>query len=234
MSRWHPEQWTIERDVPRPPADVVAELARYPTTQIADCGGPVAVVGPGITALTPATEVCGPALTLWTKPGDILFVLKSPDLVRPGDVVVIDGGGHTDAALIGDIIGGDIHRRGGVGLLVDGVVRDLEGLREAGLPTFARGTHPATRSNEGPGALNVVIQFGGVTIAPGDVVRADSSGIVVVPARHAAMVLELTRAVAEKEDSWRREMATGASIAQVLGIDARIAELGGADPDAAG
>ncbi|MCO1656984.1 RraA family protein [Pseudonocardia humida] len=234
MSRWHPDQWLIEHDVPRPPAELVRELARYPTTQIADSGAPVGVVGPGITALTSATEICGPAVTLWTKPGDILFVLKSPDLVGAGDVVVIDGGGHTDAALIGDIIGGAIRARGGVGLVVDGAVRDLDGLREVGLPTFARGTHPATRSNEGPGALNVVVQLGGVVVAPGDIIRADSSGIVVVPARHAAVVLERTRAVAEKEEGWRREMAGGASIAQVLGIDARIAELGGADPDAAG
>ncbi|WP_214406570.1 RraA family protein [Pseudonocardia lacus] len=233
MSRWHPDQWTVEHDAPRPPAELVDELARFPTTQIADCGGPVGVVGPGIRALTPATEVCGPALTLWTKPGDILFVLKSPDLVRPGDVVVIDGAGHTDAALIGDIIGGDIRRRGGAGLVVDGAVRDLDDLVDVGIPVFARGTHPATRSNEGPGALNVVVQCGGVTVSPGDIVRADGSGVVVIPLRHAADVLERTRAVAGKERSWRDGMAGGASIAEVLGIDARIAELRG-DGGAAG
>jgi 4-hydroxy-4-methyl-2-oxoglutarate aldolase len=225
MSRWHPDQWVVHHEVPRPPADLVADLAGHPTTQIADCGGPVAVVGPGITALTGATEVCGPAVTLWTKPGDILFVLKAPDLVRPGDVLVIDGGGHTDAALIGDIIGGAVRDRGGVGLVVDGAVRDLDGLAELGLPTFARGTHPATRSTTGPGALNVVVQCGGVTVEPGDIVRADSSGVVVIPQRHAADVLARTRAVAEKEEGWRREMAAGASIAEVLGVDAQIAAL---------
>jgi regulator of RNase E activity RraA len=224
----------IEHDVPRPPAGLVEELARYPTTQIADCGAPVGVVGPGIRALTPATEVCGPALTLWTKPGDILFVLKSPDLVRPGDVLVIDGGGHTDAALIGDIIGGDVRRRGGAGLVVDGAVRDLDDLVDVGIPVFARGTHPATRSNEGPGALNVVVQCGGVPVHPGDIVRADSSGVVVIPVRHAATVLERTREVAAKEAGWRQGMAGGASVAEVLGIDARIAGLRGDAPGAAG
>ena len=228
MSRWHPDQWVIEHDVPRPPADLVDELARYPTTQIADCGGPVGVVGPGIRALSPATEVCGPALTLWTKPGDILFVLKSPDLVRPGDVVVIDGGGHTDAALIGDIIGGDIRRRGGAGLLVDGVVRDLDGLEEVGLPTFARGTHPATGSNEGPGAINVPVQVGGVVVHPGDVVRGDASGVVVVPREHLDTVIALTRTVEQREAAWRQAVAEGVSIAAATGVDAVIDERGDA------
>jgi regulator of RNase E activity RraA len=179
MSKSHPHQWTIGTDVERPDPALVAELAGLATTQVADCGGPVGVLGPGIRRLAGDGGMCGPVVTVWTKPGDILFVLKSPDLVRPGDVVVIDGAGHTDAALIGDIIGGDIRRRGGAGLVVDGAVRDLDDLVEVGIPVFARGTHPATRSNEGPGALNVAVQCGGVAVGPGDIVRADGSGVVV-------------------------------------------------------
>ena len=53
------------------------------------------------------------------------------------------------------------------GLVVDGAVRDLDGLDAVGLPTFAVGAHPATGSNQGPGAINVVVQCGGVTVRPG-------------------------------------------------------------------
>jgi 4-hydroxy-4-methyl-2-oxoglutarate aldolase len=219
----HPDRWTINHDVPRPPADVVAELARHPTTQIADVRGPVRVVGPGIRALTPAAEVCGPAVTLWTAPGDILFVLKAPDLVGPGDVLVIDGGGDPGYALIGDIIGGNVRDRGGAGLVVDGAVRDLDDLTALGIPTFARGTHPATRSVEGPGALNVGIRCGGAAVEPGDIVRADTSGVVVIPWRDAAEVLERTREVAAKEDGWRRALVGGASIGEAVDVDAQIA-----------
>ena len=48
MSKSHPQQWAIVEDDHRPAADAVAALAAFPTTQVADCGGPVAVVGPGI------------------------------------------------------------------------------------------------------------------------------------------------------------------------------------------
>ena len=116
MSRWHPQAWSITTEAPRPDAELVAELARFPTTQIADGGGPIAVVGPGIGPMVAATEICGPAVTLWTAPGDILYILKSPDLVQPGDALVIDGAGRLDAAVIGDVIGGRLLVDGSIGL----------------------------------------------------------------------------------------------------------------------
>lgn len=224
MSRWHPQAWTINTEVERPDPALVAELAQFPTTQIADGGGPIAVVGPGIGPVVSATEICGPAVTLWLAPGDILFVLKSPDLVEPGDVLVIDGGGRLDAAIIGDVIGGRLLAAGCVGIVADAAVRDIEGLEELGLPVHARGAHPATGSNVGPGALNVPIQCGGVSVLPGDVVRADRSGVVIVRAGGLAEVIERARAVGAREDEWQAAFARGESVDAVLGIDALIAE----------
>jgi 4-hydroxy-4-methyl-2-oxoglutarate aldolase len=224
MSRWHPQAWSITTEAPRPDAELVAELARFPTTQIADGGGPIAVVGPGIGPMVAATEICGPAVTLWTAPGDILYILKSPDLVRPGDVLVIDGGGRLDAAVIGDVIGGRLLANGCAGIVADAAVRDLEGLEALGLPVHARGAHPATGSNVGPGALNVPIQCGCVAVHPGDVVRADRSGVVIVRAGGLAEVVERTRAVGAREDEWQAAFADGAGLDAVFGIDALIAE----------
>jgi Aldolase/RraA len=90
------------------------------------------------------------------------------------------------------------------GLVVDGAVRDLDGLDAVGLPTFAVGAHPATGSNQGPGAINVVVQCGGVTVRPGDVVRGDASGLVVIPKEHLAPVLAMTKAVADREKTGGR------------------------------
>lgn len=228
MSRSHPDQWTINASAePADPA-LIAALAELATTQIADSGGPVGVVGPPLRHLAGATQLCGTAVTVWTKPGDILHVLKAVDSVRPGDVLVIDGGGRDDAAVVGDIVGETIAGLGAAGLVVDGAVRDLDGLDAAGLPTFARGAHPATGSNTGPGAINVAVQCGGVAVHPGDVVRGDSSGLVVVPRAHLAQVVELTRAVAERETGWRRRIAAGGSLPAATGIDAILAEVRGA------
>ena len=225
MSRSHPQQWSVNPSTVSPDPDALAALASLPTTQIADAGGPVGVVGPGIAPVTAETEICGRAVTLWTKPGDILFVLKAPDLIEPGDVLVVDGGGRLDAAIIGDILGGLAQARGAVGLVVDGAVRDVVDLRALGLPTFARGVHPATASKEGPGALNVPIQCGGVVVEPGDVVRADASGVVIIPRESAADVVERTRAVDANERHWRQVIDGGGSLTAELGIDEQIARF---------
>jgi 4-hydroxy-4-methyl-2-oxoglutarate aldolase len=142
-----------------------------------------------------------------------------PEVAQPGDVVAVDGGGRADAAVLGDILAGALAAHGVVGIVVDGAVRDIEGIDQVGVPTFARNAHPATGSNEGPGAINVPVQVGGVTVHPGDVLRADDSGIVVVPREHLDTVIALTRAVAEREATWRRAIADGTGVAAATGAD---------------
>jgi regulator of RNase E activity RraA len=228
MSKSHPQQWTIVADVERPPAAAVEALAGFSTTQIADCGGPVGVVGPGIGRIAGGAEFCGPAVTVWTRPGDILHLLAVPDLAGAGDVVAVDGGGRADAALLGDIIAGALARRGVVGVVVDGAVRDVAGIEEVGLPTFARNAHPATGSNEGPGAINVPVQIGGVVVQAGDVLRGDASGVVVVPRAALDTVLALAGEVEQREAAWRRAIADGAGVAAATGADGVLAERRGA------
>ncbi len=225
MSKSHPDQWTINEITERPDESLVTALREFDTTQIADCGGPVAIVAPPLRHLAGGTQLCGPAVTVWTKPGDILYVLKAADLVAPGDVLVVDGGGRPDAAVIGDIAGQTLASLGCHGMVVDGAVRDLDGLEVAALPTFAVGAHPATGSNQGPGAINVVVHCGGVTVRPGDVIRGDASGVVVVPREHLALVVALTREVADREEGWRQAIAGGARLPAALGLDDLISRL---------
>ena len=105
MSKSHPEQWTVRQVAERPEGSLVTALREFATTQIADCGGPVAIVAPPLRHLAGGAQLCGPAVTVWTKPGEIPDVLKAVDLIAAGDVLVIDGGGLPDAAVIGDIAG---------------------------------------------------------------------------------------------------------------------------------
>lgn len=72
MSKSHPQQWTINETVERPDRALVESLREFTTTQIADSGAPVGVVGAAVHRLAGGPELCGPAVTVWTKPGDIL------------------------------------------------------------------------------------------------------------------------------------------------------------------
>ncbi len=94
-------------------------------------------------------------------------------------------------------------------------------------PTFARDVHPATGSKDGPGAINVTVQIGGVVVRPGDVVRGDASGVVVVPREHLDEVVGLARAVDDRESVWLRKIRGGASLSAATGIDDVIREKRG-------
>jgi regulator of RNase E activity RraA len=152
--------------------------------------------------------------------------------VTAGDVLVIDGGGRLDAAVVGDIVAGALAGLGCAGLVVDGVVRDVDGITDTGLATFARGAHPATGSNTGPGAINVPVQLGGVAVRPGDLVRGDSSGIVVVPHDQLARTVAAGEAVAEREEQWRQRIAAGEPLPAATGIDDVLAQVRGSRPGA--
>jgi 4-hydroxy-4-methyl-2-oxoglutarate aldolase len=76
----------------------------------------------------------------------------------------------------------------------------------------------------------VGLQCGGVVVHPGDVVRADRNGVVVVPVAALPEVLERTRVVARSEEEWRAGFATGAGVGEVLGVDALIAHQSGSHP----
>jgi 4-hydroxy-4-methyl-2-oxoglutarate aldolase len=219
MANSHPQQWSINNTNHRPSSDLVAQLSTLPTTLSADSGGPVGVIAPGINLVAGKGDFCGTAVTVWTKPGDFLFILKSPDLIRDGDVLVIDGGGCVDVALIGDIVGEAVKASGAIAMVIDGAVRDTDGLEAIGLTTYARGTTPQRASKDGPGAINVAVHCAGVTIEPGDIVRGDSSGIVVVPKAHAAEVLELARAAETRELSWISSVSDGADFTNVFAVD---------------
>ena len=217
MADQPPQAWTVADSAPAPDDDVVAALARFPTTQLADASENVQVLT-GIHRVAGEGEICGPACTVWTSPGDLLFVVKATEVVPAGYVLVVDGAGRPDAALMGEIFSAVLARRGCVGAVVDGAVRDLDGIDQTGLPVFARHVYPATDSIEGPGAINVAVTCGGVTVNPGDVVRADVNGVVVIPARAAADVLAGAQQVAQREHAWLTETAKGRGLTEVLGL----------------
>jgi RraA family protein len=136
------------------------------------------------------TALVGPACTVKVFPGDNLMVHKALDAARPGDVVVIDTSGSQRNAVLGDLVTNKATHRGIAGFVVDGLVRDLPGLKEVGLPVFARGITPFGPLHRGPGELNYPISCGGIVVKAGDIIVADHNGVVVVHKEFAQDVVE--------------------------------------------
>ena len=181
----------------------MAPFAAFASPDVSDQLNRLYALAPQIRCLTGADHrLIGPALTVRVYPGDNLMVHKALDVARPGDVVVVDAGGSRMNAALGSLISTKARHRGIAGFVVDGYVRDLPEIVPLGLPVFARGTTPIGPLNRGPGEINYPICCGGVVVNPGDVVVADSFGVVVVPRESAAEILERLQAYAERNEAY--------------------------------
>ncbi|MBC7224476.1 MAG: RraA family protein [Anaerolineae bacterium] len=203
------EGWRIVADAPRAPEELVARFRGLGTGPICDALGRFGAMDWRIKPLGPGMRMAGSALTVRTRPCDNIAVYKALEMTQPGDVLVVTTHEFTTASVFGDLVVLLAARRGVAGMVTDGVVRDLEGILEVGLPVFARGCSPNSPYKDGPAEINVPIACGGVLVRPGDIVVGDADGVAVVPLERAEEVLAQVAAIAEKERAVRAEIETG-------------------------
>ncbi|MEP5566883.1 MAG: ribonuclease E activity regulator RraA [Halioglobus sp.] len=96
-----------------------------------------------------------------------------------GRVIVVDGGGSLRRALLGDMLAGKAADNGWAGLIINGVIRDVDEIGRTELGVQALGTTPLKTEKLGMGQRDVAVSMGGVTISPGDYVYADNNGVIV-------------------------------------------------------
>ncbi len=152
-----------------------------------------------------AGKLVGPAVTVREVPSDEpappTHALRAIDESDPGSVICIDAGG-ADVAVWGGLMAAGAVVNGIAGAVLDGGVRDVDEIRRdyPGLPIFARsGVAATTVGRYRTVSLNEPIVVGGVTITPGDLIVADTDGVVCVPAEHVSAVLETAREIEERE-----------------------------------
>ncbi|MBD3897633.1 RraA family protein [Halomonas sp. ML-15] len=153
--------------------------------------------------------MCGPAVTVRTRPGDNLMVHAAMQRAQPGDVIVIDGGGDLSTAVIGGLMRTTAISRQLGGFVIDGALRDVAEWAEGGVPVYARGHTHRGPSKEGPGQVNVPIACAGLAIQPGDLILGDADGVIAIPAAEAEAVLAKCHIHAEKEARIRANNETG-------------------------
>jgi RraA family protein len=193
----------------RPSPKLLAELRKIVTAHLSDNMNRLHAIGPEIRPCHKRGSLVGPALTVKVPPGDNLMVHKAIDIARPGDVIVVDAGGVTTQAIIGEIMSNHAASRGVAGMVIDGSIRDAGALAASTFPVYARGvTHRGPYKN-GPGEINVPINMGGMPVNPGDIIVGDADGLVAVPQEHAEAILASARAILTKEEGSMKQIRAG-------------------------
>ncbi|MFP3510900.1 RraA family protein [Peribacillus sp. SIMBA_075] len=160
---------------------LIQQFRNLPTTAISDAMEGLNNLESAIKPLKEKFHFAGRALTVQMPVGDNSAVLKAIGEARPGDIIVVDSKGDTYRAIAGDFVVGMMQTMEIGGLVVDGVIRDLEAIKEMNFPVFSKGTTVASSGKAGVGQTNIPISCGGVTVFPGDIIIGDIDGVVVVP-----------------------------------------------------
>ena len=156
----------------------------------------------------PAT-MAGTAVTLKSRGGDNLTLLRAFEFCRPGDVIVIDADGDLSKAVIGGILSFYAATIGTAGVVLDGAIRDLAEIRARDFPVYARGVNHRGPYKDGPGEINVPVTVGGMVVNPGDIVVGDQDGLMAFAPDEAEALITKARAHLEAEANTLRAMKEG-------------------------
>jgi len=186
---------------------LIDRLLRLDTPCISDVRDDLRIMDRSIQTVNPELKVAGRAFTVYSE-GDIIPVLMGILQAEAGDVLVIESCGCKEA-LFGELISLDARRKGLKGIVTDGICRDVEGIKRADFPVFAKGASPRVAGKSKTGELQTAIVLGGVTIRPGDIIFGDQDGVVVLDPGEAAEVIAAAEKVQEMEAQVMKRILDG-------------------------
>ena len=219
-----PAKLTIRRRFPRPTAAQRAAFETAPSGWVVDAQGRRGALPHWIRPISRKTRFVGSALPVRTRPLDNLAPYAALEYAAPGDVLIVAVDGSEAGSVMGDLLLGMARNAGIVAAVTDGLVRDVAGIDEVGIPTFARGLSPNSPFKDGPGRVGLPVSIGGLIVEAGDLVIGDDDGVVVVPQADLAAVTAALDGIAQKEAAMERAVSEGAKtppwLADVLASDA--------------
>lgn len=178
--------------------------------------------GPGMRCVGRAVTVLEMTGPRGAFPSSDFKVGEIIDAAGAGDVVVVANNG-APVSTWGGTATYAAHLKGVAGLVVDGAIRDREEICEVDFPAFARHMVPTTgRTRIRVEAIGVTVTCAGIRVDPGDVIVADGTGVVCIPAAKAAEVAELAGRYAADDEEARRQLERGLTFREAMQKFAKI------------
>jgi 4-hydroxy-4-methyl-2-oxoglutarate aldolase len=169
---------------------LVSQFRNIPSTCISDALGGLNNLEPAIKPLTEYHKIVGRAFTVKVRATDNLMILKGIREANPGDVLVVDAKGFSYNASCGAFVVGLAKTLGLAGMVIDGVVRDAQAIKEMDFPVFCKGVTVACSLKYGDGEVNVPVSCGDAVIKPRDIIVGDLDGVVSIPHEIESRILQ--------------------------------------------
>ncbi|MGH2914417.1 MAG: 4-carboxy-4-hydroxy-2-oxoadipate aldolase/oxaloacetate decarboxylase [Solirubrobacteraceae bacterium] len=200
----------------------LSELARLGSATVYEAGGRRGYVDVDLHQIVPGSRVAGPARTVHCAQDDNLMVHAVMDSVQDGEVLVLTMPEPRPVALVGDLLATSARACGAAAVLIDASVRDVEELRELGLPIWARWVRVRGAVKDTPGTIGEPVVVGGAVIRQGDIVVADADGIAVVEVERVDEVLAASLEREARERVKRAKLADRELSYDLDGLRARV------------
>ena len=192
----------------------VARAALFDTATLSDALDRLGLNGQcyRIKPLDPKFRLAGRASTLQYGPagspagtvGDYI------DDIAPGDVVVLYNRGRDDVTVWGDILTEIAHRRSLGGTVIDGICRDIALSLSLNYPVYSRGHWMRTgKDRVQVEHTGTPVTIGNVRVCPGDLLRGDADGVIVIPREHEQQVLDAAQEIETSENNIREAVRSG-------------------------
>jgi 4-hydroxy-4-methyl-2-oxoglutarate aldolase len=184
-------------------------------------------VDPTLTRQAGSGRVVGRAVTVRTTATDSTMLHHAVGYLDAGDVLVVDTGGDRRHAPVGLVVAAAAAARSASGIVVDGVVTDIDEIAGLGLPVYAYGRSMLTTKLQGidAGGHHVDVVVGGVPISPGDVVLADANGVFAAAATILAQVIDIALEDDAEEPDLIEKIRAGARLGDETGATKTILSL---------
>ncbi len=216
----------VIRNPPRTERQVVDGFASYGVATVHEAQGRAGLLRAHVNPIYPGAHICGTAVTVSVPPADNWMIHVAVEQCQDGDVLVVAPTSPSDAGYFGELLGTALLARGVRALVIDAGCRDVAELTRMGFPVWSACVSATGTIKETLGDVNVAIVCAGQLIEPGDVIIADDDGVVAVPRRKAAEVLDASRARDENEAQVRKRYAAGELSLDVSKMRDRLAAKG--------
>ena len=198
-------------------ADMLKMRRRFESLDCAalcDASPLVRALGPGLISLHPHLRMIGRAHPIGCS-NDYLTVIKGVSEAQEGEVLVIDGRGQSQA-VFGELLAAEGLRRKLAGAVVDGAVRDLNGMRGLDFPVYYRWTNPQAGRAEVIEPSTNVVSVCGVTVVAGDWIVGDADGVVVVPEGQVATIVSVAEEIQGVEAKVFESVKKGTALTKIM------------------